>query len=77
MIQLFDAESGAELGTITEEQLRFLTDQLEEESADDQDYYINRTTLDLFEGNGADPALLEVLRRALGQREEMDIRWSR
>jgi processive 1,2-diacylglycerol beta-glucosyltransferase len=77
MIQLYDAESGAEIGTITEDHLRFLTDQLEEESADDQDYYINRTTLDLFEGNGADPALLEILRRALGQREEMDIRWSR
>lgn len=77
MIQLYDAESGAEIGTITEEHLRFLIDQLEEESEEDQDYYINRTTLDIFEGNGADPALLEVLRRALGQREEMDIRWSR
>jgi hypothetical protein len=77
MIQLYDAGTGAALGTITEEQLKFLMDQLEEESTQDQDYYINQETLDLFEEAGADPALLALLRRALGSRKEMDIRWSR
>ena len=77
MIQLYDAGTGAALGTITEEQLKFLMDQLEEESTQDQDYYINQETLDLFEESGADPALLALLRRALGDRQEMDIRWSR
>lgn len=75
MIRLLDAQSGAALGTISEEQLAFLRAQLEEEGGDDQDYYLNPATLDLFEQQGADPALLALLRQALGDREDMDIRW--
>jgi hypothetical protein len=75
MIALYDANSGQEIGTITEAQLEFLRAQLEEESATDQDYYIDRNTLDMFEDEGADGALLALLQRALGARGEMDIRW--
>lgn len=77
MIKLFDAATNRELGTLTEPQLQFMKSQLEEESTDDQDYYINATTIDLFENAGADAALVELLRRGLGDREEMDVRWSR
>ena len=77
MIQLYDKETGASLGAITEEQLQFLADQLEEESSEDRDYYINEPTLDAFEEAGADPALLALLPKALGEREEMEIRWAR
>jgi processive 1,2-diacylglycerol beta-glucosyltransferase len=77
MIQLHDKDSGARIGTITEAQLQFLIDQLEEETRDDQDYYINDTTLDLFEQQGADKALVALLRKALAGRNEMEIRWSR
>jgi len=77
MIRIFDAESGAELGTITEEQFRFLAERLEEEDEGDEDYYINTDTLDVFEEEGADPALLELLRKALAGREEMEIRWKK
>ena len=77
MIELRDKETGARVGEITEEQLKFLTDQLEEESSDDQDYYINKPTLDLFAGQGADAQLLDLLRGAMGGREEMELVWSR
>ena len=77
LVRLFDAETGAAVGSITDEQLQFLKDQLEEESEVDQDYYINQLTLEVFEEDGADPALLEVLRKALGGREEMELRWAR
>jgi hypothetical protein len=77
MIQLHDKDTGAFLGTITEAHLEFLVDQLEEESMEDQDYYINETTVDMFEEDGADKALVDVLRNALKQRTEMEIRWSR
>ena len=77
MIRVYDAQTSAELGEISEEQLRFLTDQMEEESTEDRDYYINQATVDMFEGRGADPALIAFLRRALGAQEEMDIRWQR
>jgi len=77
MIQLTDSESGAVLGTIDEGQLQFLIDQLEEESPTDQDYYIDLATLEMFEEAGADGALVAMLRQALGEREGMEIRWSR
>jgi processive 1,2-diacylglycerol beta-glucosyltransferase len=75
MIRLFDAESDAPLGTITEAQLEFLMEELEEESSTDRDYFINVATVDMLEEDGADPALLALLRDALGDREEMEVRW--
>jgi hypothetical protein len=77
MIQLHDAESGAPIGPITDAQLEFLVDRLEEESPEDRDYYINQATVDAFEQDGADPALVALLRKALGERDEMEIRWTR
>jgi hypothetical protein len=77
MIQLHDRETGVFLGTITAAQLQFLIDQLEEESIDDTDYYIDQATLDLFEEVGAEADLLALLRQALGTREGIEIVWSR
>ena len=77
MIKLSDKETGAEIGVITEDQLRFLIDELEEEFAEDQDYYINRTTLEVFEEKEIDAELLGLLKGAIGDREDMEIVWSR
>ena len=77
MIQLHEKETGVDVGTITEAQLQFLIDQLEEESADDTDYYIDHATLDLFEEVGADAELLALLRQVLGTRDGIEIVWSR
>lgn len=77
MVVIFDKQSGAELGTITDEQLQFLADHLEEESESDDDYYLNRTTVDFLEGEGAAPEVIAILRRALDGREEAEIRWTR
>ncbi len=76
MIQLHDKDTGTWIGTITEDNLQYLIDQLEEESREDKDYYINETTLDIFEERGADKALITLLRGALSERTEMEIRWS-
>jgi processive 1,2-diacylglycerol beta-glucosyltransferase len=77
VINVFDNDTGKPLGTITEAQLQFLIDQLEEESPSDTDYYINRDTIDMLADDGADAALVELLRSALGDREDMEIRWER
>jgi processive 1,2-diacylglycerol beta-glucosyltransferase len=76
-VRLYDNDTRVRLGEITEEQLQFLMDHLEEESSDDQDYYLNRATLDIFAQAGADPALLTLLQHALGERDDMEIRWCR
>ena len=77
MIQLHEKETGVFVGTITEAQLQFLIDQLEEESADDTDYYIDHATLDLFKEVGAEADLLALLRQSLGTHDGMEIAWSR
>jgi processive 1,2-diacylglycerol beta-glucosyltransferase len=77
MVKLYNKENNAFLGEITEEQLQFLIDQLEEESSDDQDYYLNAETIDMFEQSGADYALIGLLRKAIGTREDVEIRWSK
>ena len=77
MIQLRDKETGRELGTITEAQLQFLMDEFEEESSDDNDYYLNTVTLDMLAEGSADPELVSLLRKGLGDRQEMEIVWVR
>jgi processive 1,2-diacylglycerol beta-glucosyltransferase len=76
MAQLYDDESGSLIGTITDEQLQYLVEQLEEEDSEDQNYYISLDTVAWFEDEGADPALIALLTKALGAREGMDIRWT-
>ena len=77
MIRLYDTETGDNVGEISEAQLNFMVEQLEEESAEDRDYYINRLTLDMFTDRGADPDLVTLLSNALGQRDDMEVRWER
>jgi hypothetical protein len=77
MVQLRDKETGALLGTITDEQLEYLQAELEEEFADDRDYWFDVASLDVLEEQGADADLMAVLRGALGEREEMEVRWER
>ena len=75
MIRLYDAESDAPLGTITEAQLQFLMDELEEESSSDRDYYISAETVQMLDDNGGDAELIDVLRRAIAERDGVDVRW--
>ncbi|MGH7895744.1 MAG: galactosyldiacylglycerol synthase [Candidatus Binatia bacterium] len=77
MVQLLDKESGRLVGTISDEQLEYLQGQLEEDSPEDQDYWFDVASLDILEEEGADPTLMSVLRAALGEREEMELRWQR
>ena len=75
MIQLRDKESGNVLGMITEDDLQFLIDNLEEESEDDTDYFINSSTLEIFKEKGANKTLITLLENALGDRDDMEIEW--
>ena len=77
MAKLINAETGALIGEISDDQLEFLVGQLEEEDDADQDYYFDLETIDLLEEAGADDALIMLLRRALGSSEAIDVRWTR
>jgi hypothetical protein len=75
MIQLFDADTGTQLGEISEEDLAFMKSQMEEESEDDHDYYIHSSLLEKWQDQGADPSLLSLLSKAMAGREDINIRW--
>jgi hypothetical protein len=74
-IQIFDADNSKLIGQITEAQLQFLEDQMEEESLEDRDYYLNADTIAMFEADGGDAALLDLLRKAMAGREDLTIKW--
>jgi hypothetical protein len=76
-VELFDSESGRSIGSITDAQFQALVDALEEESPTDRDYYISSDTIDMLEQDGTDPAVLGLLRAAVGGREGAEIRWRR
>ena len=75
MIALYDKDTGKALGEITEAQLQFLIDQLEEESLTDTDYYVNRAIIFFLKERGADDDLVNKLYAMLGDRDEMEVRW--
>ena len=77
MIKLTNEKTGELIGEITEQQLSFLEDQFEEESTQDQDYSITPLELAYFEEIQADPALVTMLKGALGDQPELIILWSR
>jgi len=75
MPRLFRIDTEADIGVISAAQLAFLVEQLEEEHDEDQDYFIDRDTLELLSDNGIDHELLAMLEKALGDDESMDIAW--
>jgi len=77
MIRLRNKETGTEVGSITEEDLQFLIDNLEEEWEEDKDYYLNRQTLEMLEGRGISAALARMLDRAMGDGDDVEVEWSR
>jgi hypothetical protein len=75
MPRLIRLDTGDAIGQISDEQLAFLVEQLEEEHDEDQDHYIDRETLELLSDNGADPELLAMLEKAIGDDDSMKIVW--
>ncbi len=75
MPRLYRLDTGVDIGAITDEQLAFLVKQLEDEHAQDDEYFIDRHTLELLSDNNIDPELLALLEKAMGDDDEMDIAW--
>ena len=77
MIDVYNAATNQLLGSITEPDLQVLVEHLEEESSQDQDYYIDAATIDLIADGKATEHLVHLLRSALGSADGVDIRWTR
>jgi len=72
---LYIKDSGKLLGTITAEQLDELMELLEEEDTKDHDYYIDKDVLTFLEEEGADEAILALIRPHVTDEEGIEIEW--
>jgi len=77
MIELHDKETGALVAVIGEAELALLIEGLEEEDSEDKDYYIDTATLHLLADVGFNKEILQTIGHALGEREGMDVVWTR
>ena len=77
MPRLYIEATNQVLGEISDAELKVLFENLEEESAEDTDYYITSDTVDYLESRGADARLVLMLRQAIGGSDGVDIRWAR
>ena len=77
MIKLKNKETGEILGSISDDELQFLIDHLEEEFDEDTDYYLNRVTVEMLGQEGAGRPLMDILEHALGDRDDVEIQWVR
>jgi hypothetical protein len=75
VITLYRVANDQLIGSISAADRQVLIDVLEEESSEDQDYYIDAPTIDMLAEGGASEAMLNMLRLALGTAEGLDIRW--
>jgi hypothetical protein len=74
-IRLYRKDGGEAIGTITPAQLQVLVDLLEEESAEDRDYFVDADLLAYMEEQGADGDLVALLRAQLAGTDGIEIEW--
>ena len=75
MITLKNKDTQQVIGILTPAQLQFLMDRLEEESSTDQDYWLNRTELEILKEEGAEMDLITLLEKAMGEGDEIEVEW--
>jgi hypothetical protein len=73
--QLYIKDSAKLIGTLTDEQLDELIELLEEEGAEDHDYYIDQDVLAFMEEEGADEELLAMLRPHVSEDDGIEVEW--
>jgi hypothetical protein len=73
MVKVYDKGRKKFLGAINDDEFQFLTDHLEEEGINDDDYYLNRATLDYLTEQGITPHLKQTLETAMKGHEGVEI----
>jgi len=73
MVELYDKATNDYLGKISDEELQFLVDNLEEENLTDTDYYIDRDTLEVLKEKGISSNLAQLIESALGTNDSVEI----
>lgn len=75
MIRLYDNDNESEIGQLSEAQLDFLQEQLVEDAIDSYTFDLSQASLDSLEMNGGEADLVAMLRKAIGTRNSMEVRY--
>jgi processive 1,2-diacylglycerol beta-glucosyltransferase len=75
MVKLRDKGTGADLGSISDEELQYIIDQMDEDSPDDTDYHISRAVLSTMKAVAAPSSLTDLLETSMGDRDGFDVEW--
>jgi len=73
MVELYDKATNNYLGKISDEELQLLIDNLEEENLTDNDYYIDKATLETLQEKGVSSYLAKLIEDAMGDSEGIEI----
>lgn len=73
MPRVIRIDKDEDIGTISDVHQAFLVAQLEDANSDDTDYDIDAETIELLSDNDADPELLAMLEKGLGDDDSMTI----
>ena len=73
MPRVIRIDKDEDIGTISVAHHAFLVAQLEDANSDDTDYDIDAETIELLSDNDADPDLLAMLEKGLGDDDSMTI----
>ncbi|MFH0893040.1 MAG: hypothetical protein V2A54_01290 [Bacteroidota bacterium] len=77
MVKIFELDTNRFLLELSDDEFSLLAEELEEESLDDDDYYLHISEVEFMEERGNNPELVAKLRTLFEGREDLEIRFQR
>ncbi len=75
MTALYSKPGNQKLVELIDNDLLCMQNVMEEESSKDRDYFIDLATVDMLRNAGASEGLVNVLTKAIGESEGIDVEW--
>jgi len=75
MTSLYLKPGNQKLADLIDNDLLCMQNVMEEESSKDRDYFIDLSTVEMLRNAGATEGLVEVLTKAIGESEGIDVEW--
>ncbi len=75
MTALYLKHSDSKLVELLDNDFLCMQNVMEEESSTDRDYFIDLSTVDMLKAAGATEGLVNVLTKAIGESEGIDVEW--
>ena len=75
MTSLYLKPGNQKLADLVDNDLLCMQNVMEEESSKDRDYFIDLSTVEMLRNAGATEGLVEVLTKAIGESDGIDVEW--